>query len=85
MQYVLKPQREGGGNNIWGDDVRKTLVALDNHPSRAQYILMRRITPTVLENRLIQRGSITPVIETISEVSYLIVIKYLITVEVSPK
>lgn len=23
--FVLKPQREGGGNNIWGDDIAAAL------------------------------------------------------------
>ena len=25
FRYVLKPQREGGGNNVYGDDIRPFL------------------------------------------------------------
>ena len=36
-KYVLKPQREGGGNNIFGDDI---LPFLDKHEDLWQYSLM---------------------------------------------
>jgi glutathione synthase len=29
LHYVLKPQREGGGYNIWGDDIVSTLHRCD--------------------------------------------------------
>eukprot|EP01113_Clastostelium_recurvatum_P040399 TRINITY_DN6281_c0_g1_i1.p1 TRINITY_DN6281_c0_g1~~TRINITY_DN6281_c0_g1_i1.p1 ORF type:complete len:476 (+),score=121.43 TRINITY_DN6281_c0_g1_i1:55-1482(+) len=41
LKYVMKPQREGGGNNIYGPDVPKAL----SQPDRAAYILMDRISP----------------------------------------
>ncbi|XP_031261587.1 glutathione synthetase, chloroplastic-like, partial [Pistacia vera] len=46
--YVMKPQREGGGNNIYGEDVRETLLRLKKEGSEedAAYILMQRIFPS---------------------------------------
>jgi glutathione synthase len=42
--FVLKPQREGGGNNVYGADILPVLTSLK--PSESQsYILMQRITP----------------------------------------
>lgn len=29
LKYVLKPQREGGGYNIWGDEIVETLQRND--------------------------------------------------------
>uniref|UniRef100_A0A1I8H5Z9 Glutathione synthetase n=2 Tax=Macrostomum lignano TaxID=282301 RepID=A0A1I8H5Z9_9PLAT len=42
--FVLKPQREGGGNNIYGRDVVDFASRLTTRQSAA-YILMRRIRP----------------------------------------
>ncbi|KAL7205085.1 hypothetical protein ACSBR2_018078 [Camellia fascicularis] len=56
--YVMKPQREGGGNNIYGDDVRKTLLRLQVEGSEedAAYILMQRIFPTIAPTFLMRDG-----------------------------
>ncbi|GAA0159433.1 ligase [Lithospermum erythrorhizon] len=56
--YVMKPQREGGGNNIYGDDVRETLLRLqkDGSEEDAAYILMQRIFPTVSPSILMREG-----------------------------
>ncbi|XP_021898815.1 glutathione synthetase, chloroplastic [Carica papaya] len=56
--YVMKPQREGGGNNIYGNDVKETLLRLQKEGSEedAAYILMQRIFPTVLTTLLMRDG-----------------------------
>ncbi|XP_058077865.1 glutathione synthetase, chloroplastic isoform X2 [Magnolia sinica] len=56
--FVLKPQREGGGNNIYGDSVRETLVRLQKEGSDglAAYILMQRIFPTASHAYLVRDG-----------------------------
>lgn len=56
--YVMKPQREGGGNNIYGDDVRETLLRIEKEGSdeNAAYILMQRIFPTLSPAILIRQG-----------------------------
>jgi len=42
--YVLKPQREGGGNNFYGQDVAEKLKEMSAE-DRGAYILMQRIVP----------------------------------------
>ncbi|XP_057962437.1 glutathione synthetase, chloroplastic [Malania oleifera] len=56
--FVMKPQREGGGNNIYGDDVRETLQRLqaEGNERDAAYILMQRIFPTISPTYLIRDG-----------------------------
>ncbi|XP_052734783.1 glutathione synthetase, chloroplastic [Vigna angularis] len=56
--FVMKPQREGGGNNIYGDDVRETLQKLQKSGSEedAAYILMQRIFPTISATVLMRNG-----------------------------
>ena len=43
-RYVLKPQREGGGNNLYGDKLASRLA---DSSGLAAYILMQRIFPPV--------------------------------------
>ncbi|PPD97434.1 hypothetical protein GOBAR_DD05550 [Gossypium barbadense] len=76
--FVMKPQREGGvenrvfgstsGNNIYGDDVKETLLRLQKEVSEedAAYILMQRIFPAVSPTFLI-RDSICHKEHAISE------------------
>ncbi|CAN4111192.1 unnamed protein product [Withania somnifera] len=56
--YVMKPQREGGGNNIYGEDVREALLKLQKEGtgSDAAYILMQRIFPNVSHSILMREG-----------------------------
>ncbi|CAH2044550.1 unnamed protein product [Thlaspi arvense] len=56
--FVMKPQREGGGNNIYGDDVRENLLRLqkDGEEENAAYILMQRIFPKVSNMFLVREG-----------------------------
>lgn len=49
---VLKPQREGGGNNMYGEDIRHTL--LSEPKSRSQYILMDRLQPEINSNFIVR-------------------------------
>ncbi|XP_062144107.1 glutathione synthetase, chloroplastic [Alnus glutinosa] len=56
--FVMKPQREGGGNNIYGSDVRETLLRLQKEGTdgSAAYILMQRIFPNVFPTFLMRDG-----------------------------
>ncbi|KAE8010148.1 hypothetical protein FH972_006539 [Carpinus fangiana] len=56
--FVMKPQREGGGNNIYGFDVRETLLRLQKEGTdgSAAYILMQRIFPSVFPTVLMRDG-----------------------------
>eukprot|EP00924_Labyrinthula_sp_SR-Ha-C_P016727 snap_masked-scaffold_6-processed-gene-13.25-mRNA-1 protein AED:0.23 eAED:0.25 QI:0/-1/0/1/-1/1/1/0/525 len=56
--FVLKPQREGGGNNFYGNDVGKFLAsggeAFGESPE--SYVLMQRIYPQKKEATLVRDG-----------------------------
>uniref|UniRef100_H3H115 Glutathione synthetase n=1 Tax=Phytophthora ramorum TaxID=164328 RepID=H3H115_PHYRM len=68
--YVLKPQREGGGNNLYGDEVASTIQTMS--PTELEsYILMERIFPK--ENpAVLVRNSLTSSGPTISELGMFI-------------
>lgn len=42
---MLKPQREGGGNNLYGEDLQRRL--LEGGEGLAAFVLMQRIKPPV--------------------------------------
>uniref|UniRef100_A0A0V0J8S9 Glutathione synthetase n=3 Tax=Schistocephalus solidus TaxID=70667 RepID=A0A0V0J8S9_SCHSO len=48
--YVLKPQREGGGNNIFGDAICAKLRNILGKPEANTFILMQRLQPPLVEN-----------------------------------
>lgn len=54
-RFVLKPQREGGGHNIYGSDIPKTLKTLTEE-ERSAYILMDRIMPPMTKGFIIRPG-----------------------------
>lgn len=55
--YVLKPQREGGGNNIYGTAIPAFLKSLgDDQRKWRSHILMELIRPPVLENTIFRNG-----------------------------
>jgi glutathione synthetase len=55
--YVLKPSLEGGGHNIYGEDIPEFLAKVPNElwPS---YVLMQKIRPPMLCNALISPGGL---------------------------
>ncbi|KAF9187147.1 hypothetical protein BGZ51_001529 [Haplosporangium sp. Z 767] len=54
---VMKPQREGGGNNIYGKDIQSTLKTLTAEQRNA-YILMDIIRPPITKNILLRMGKL---------------------------
>lgn len=50
--FVLKPQREGGGNNLYGEEMKMKLQNLSAEQQHA-YILMERIQSTVTTAALV--------------------------------
>ncbi|XP_063982478.1 glutathione synthetase-like [Diachasmimorpha longicaudata] len=52
-QYVLKPQREGGGNNVYGLNVKTKLESMRNSKERTAWILMELIKTSLQKNYLI--------------------------------
>ena len=57
--YVLKPQREGGGNNVYGAKIASYLKILgqDSKKYRA-HILMELIEPPALRNSVFRNGQV---------------------------
>ncbi|XP_046830342.1 glutathione synthetase-like isoform X1 [Vespa crabro] len=56
-QFVLKPQREGGCNNVYGTDIRKFLLYIKDKQERAAWILMDKIIPPIHLNYMIRPES----------------------------
>lgn len=52
-KYVLKPQREGGGNNIYKQDIPKFLTNIPKEDWQG-YILMEIIEPPKFKNKIIR-------------------------------
>lgn len=63
--FVLKPQREGGGHNLYDDELEAALRKMSAH-ERAAYVLMQRIRPQVIEN-IIVRDGVAAQVDVVSE------------------
>ncbi|CAL5223694.1 g6247 [Coccomyxa viridis] len=61
--FVLKPQREGGGNNLYGEALQQRIA---DPKGLAAYILMQRIRPPINRSMLLRNGEILEV-DTLSE------------------
>ncbi|XP_026483270.1 glutathione synthetase-like isoform X2 [Vanessa tameamea] len=59
-RFVLKPQREGGGNNLYGADVRAALLRMRRARERAAYVLMERILPPTVAGYVVRPGGAVP-------------------------
>jgi glutathione synthase len=55
--FVMKPQREGGGNNIYGNDIIDAFAKMSDQEIAA-YIIMERILPPSQNSILIRNGTI---------------------------
>jgi len=56
--FVMKPQREGGGNNIYGEDIRKSLQTM-SESERSGFILMDKIEPLPFMAHALNQGVIS--------------------------
>ncbi|MCJ1394693.1 hypothetical protein MMC18_007573 [Xylographa bjoerkii] len=54
--YVLKPQREGGGNNIYRGNIPPFLKSLGDERKWKGYILMELIEPPAQRNSIVREG-----------------------------
>ena len=57
-EFVLKPQREGGGNNVYGKDIPPLLSKL-SLDERQAYILMDRIRPPLMTQSMVRNGAVS--------------------------
>ncbi|KAI0563430.1 Glutathione synthase [Gracilaria domingensis] len=55
MDFVLKPQREGGGNNVYAQQMKDALRTM-SAKERAAFVLMERIRPPAFKNVMIRDG-----------------------------
>lgn len=67
-RFVLKPQREGGGNNVYGADIPDALRKM-SRVERAAWILMDLIQPPISKGYMIRPGGKSPpeVVDLVSE------------------
>lgn len=56
-KYVLKPQREGGGNNIYKENIPAFLNSISKDAWGA-YILMELIVPPEFKNKILRAGEL---------------------------
>jgi len=56
--YVMKPQREGGGNNLYNNHIVETLASLSSK-QRGSFILMDRIVPPPINVHFLREGILT--------------------------
>jgi len=61
-RFVLKPQREGGGNNLYGADIAAKLKEVGSSRERTAYILMDLIWPHCQPNYLMRPGEQKPLL-----------------------
>lgn len=54
--FVLKPQREGGGNNLYSDDLKSALQSMSVQ-ERSAFVLMERLRPVKVQNTLVRDGA----------------------------
>jgi len=64
--YVMKPQREGGGNLLFGETMIKALTTMAPQ-ERASYIIMEKIVPRVVDTYVIVKNGTLAVMDAISE------------------
>jgi glutathione synthetase len=65
--YVMKPQREGGGNNIYGKDIVDALKNMNDKEERLAYIFMELIQPPENQGILVKAGVSSAPQGTLSE------------------
>ena len=56
LGYVMKPQREGGGNNIYEGDIPPTLEKMTGE-ERSAYIFMELIQPPEIQGIMVRSGA----------------------------
>uniref|UniRef100_A0A3Q4BWZ8 Glutathione synthetase n=1 Tax=Mola mola TaxID=94237 RepID=A0A3Q4BWZ8_MOLML len=66
-RFVLKPQREGGGNNLYGAELFQVLQSVKGSAERMAYILMDKIQPTPVQNILLRRDAPLKISNCLSE------------------
>ena len=66
--FVLKPNREGGGNNFYGQELATKLNQVRGTSRAQEYILMELIQPVLQDNFLIRPAMSPELVKTVSEI-----------------
>lgn len=66
--FVLKPQREGGGNNIYKEDIKKFVQTLNDKNDLMGYILMKLVKPSINLNYIVKANTKVEKKKLISEI-----------------
>ncbi|XP_070796039.1 glutathione synthetase isoform X2 [Pituophis catenifer annectens] len=66
-RFVLKPQREGGGNNLYGNELKQVLEKIKDSSERTSYILMDKIKALPTLNYLLRAHCPLKISECVSE------------------
>jgi len=68
-RFVLKPQREGGGNNVYGEKVREVLQSMTDPQEQTAWILMERIIPPVEKGYMVRPDGpeVPQIVDLVSE------------------
>lgn len=69
---MLKPQKEGGGNGIFDEQVREKLLealAGSEKDELRSYLIMERIRPPIIENNMLIDGQVQKV-DSLSEFGF---------------
>lgn len=70
-RYVIKPQKEGGGNNFYGEAVKTMLTKISTSPEALadirQYLIMERISPPEIPACMLKKGKIAVSQATLQE------------------
>uniref|UniRef100_A0A914H5C6 Glutathione synthase n=1 Tax=Globodera rostochiensis TaxID=31243 RepID=A0A914H5C6_GLORO len=66
-RYVLKPNKEGGGVNFWGQDIVDKLKTF-TQTERAAHILMERLNPMPTKNFLVMPNKETQLSDVVNEI-----------------
>ncbi|XP_037540329.1 glutathione synthetase [Nematolebias whitei] len=66
-RFVLKPQREGGGNNLYGSELIQVLNRVKGSSERTAYVLMDKIVPPSVQNYLLRRDAPLEISSCVSE------------------
>ncbi|XP_018359283.1 PREDICTED: glutathione synthetase-like [Trachymyrmex cornetzi] len=59
-KFVLKPQREGGGNNVYNESIRTWLSSMKESQERTAWILMDRLYPPLQKNYFVRAAEESP-------------------------
>lgn len=59
-KFVLKPQREGGGNNVYNESIKTWLSSMKESQERTAWILMDRLYPPLQKNYFLRAAEESP-------------------------